>query len=97
MELEERMDNLISKMKEINTILETKLKNKEKYTKPINEKKNSHIHIVLETSFDNKLTKEAKENGITKAELVRQKLRDNNQLTRIEDKLDKILFKNRNN
>jgi hypothetical protein len=84
-------------MKEVNAILEAKIKNKKKYQKPINEKKNSHLHIVLETSFDNKLTKEAKENGITKAELVRQKLRDSSQLNRIEIKLDKILFQNRNN
>lgn len=67
--------------------------NKKQTINTINEKKNSHLHMMIETSLMNKIEKQAKEMNISVAEFVRQKLRENNQLNRIEDKLDKILNK----
>lgn len=55
---------------------------------------NSHIHLLIETDFKEKLKKEAEEKRISMAELCRQKLRGNNQLDRIERKIDKILKDN---
>ena len=74
--------------------LETKLKKKvaeREYSPPINEKKNSQLHILIETSLINKVEKDAKERGISMAEFVRSKLKGNNQLDRIELKIDKLL------
>ena len=64
---------------------------KKQYVPPINEKKNSHLHMMIETSLMNKVEKQAKEKELSVAEFVRQKLRENNQLDRIEGKIDKIL------
>jgi hypothetical protein len=60
----------------------------------INEKKNSHLHMMIETSLINKIEKQAKEKNMSVAEFVRQKLRENNQLDRIENKLDRLINKN---
>ena len=56
-----------------------------------NEKKNSHLHLLIETSLMNKIQKEADGKCISVSELVRQRLREKNQLDRIENKLDIIL------
>ncbi|MFX1589218.1 MAG: hypothetical protein ACFFC1_13775 [Promethearchaeota archaeon] len=93
MELEERMDNLIVRMEEIGQLVETKIKAKENYTRPITEKKNSHLNMLLETSLMNKIRKEAGEQKISIGEFVRRRLRGNEQLNRIENKLDNILKK----
>lgn len=93
MELEERMDNLIVQMEEIGQLVERKIKDNENYTRPITEKKNSRLHLLLETSLMNKVEKQAKEQKISIAEFVRRRLRGNEQLDRIEDKLNKILKK----
>jgi len=63
---------------------------KKNYVPPINEKKNSHLHIMIETSLMLKVEKQAKEKGVSVAEFVRQKLNGNDQLDRIEEKVDKI-------
>ncbi len=47
-------------------------------------KKNSQIHILIETSVLEKLKHEALEADVSLSELCRQKLKENTQLTRIE-------------
>lgn len=56
-------------------------------------KKNSHLHILIETNLLNKLREEAKEKKISLGQLSRDKLRKQPQLDRIEGKLDKVLGK----
>ncbi len=74
--------------------LEVKLDKKLKQRSSILEgKKNSHIHLLLETNLKEKLIKEAEEKGISISELCRQKLRDDTQLDQIEEKLNRVLEK----
>lgn len=94
MELEERIDNLFLTLSEIEEKLKIKVKEKESFKLKVHEKKNSHLHILIETSLMKKIENQAKEQGISIAEFVRQKLKDNNQLNNIEDKLNKLLNKN---
>lgn len=54
-------------------------------------KKNSQTRIVLETNLKESLKKEAKERHISLSELIRQRVRNNSQLTRIEILLEKLL------
>ena len=54
---------------------------------------NSHLHIVVETEFLNKLKENSKKKMITVSEYCRLKLQKNVQLDRIEQKLD-IMLKN---
>lgn len=56
-------------------------------------KKNSHLHILIETSLITKLKEEAQEKEVSLGQLCRQKLRRQLQLDRIEMKLDKIMKK----
>jgi len=60
-------------------------------------RKNSHIHIVIETEYIDKLRKEAEEKGITLSELCRQKLRCYTQLDRIEVLLERALKNGKEN
>lgn len=53
-------------------------------------KKNSQIHIFLETELREKLMNQANEEGISLSELCRLKLKDNSQLTKIEFMLEQI-------
>lgn len=53
-------------------------------------KKNSHIHILIETEVVDELKEETKSRGISLSELCRQKLKNNSQLDRIEEKIDKL-------
>lgn len=79
---------------EIQGYLETitqKLENKSPSFNPESKKKNSHLHIFLETSLLDKLKRESEEKNISISELSRQKLRGNEQLDRIENKIDIIL------
>ncbi len=72
--------------------LEVKLEEKLKQKSSIPEgKKNSHIHLLLETNLKEKLMKEAEEKSISISELCRQKLRDDTQLDRIERKIDNLI------
>ena len=52
--------------------------------------KNSHIHLVLETSFKESLKREAKNQNMCLSGLCRDKLRKNLSLIRIENLLIEI-------
>ncbi len=54
-------------------------------------KKNSHLHILIETNLLNKLKDEAHEKKMSLGQLCRTKLRKQPQLDRIEGKLDGVL------
>ena len=54
-------------------------------------KKNSHLHILIETNLLNKLKEEAQNKKMSLGQFCRSKLRKQEQLDRIEGKLDKIL------
>ncbi len=53
-------------------------------------KKNSQIHLFLETELKEKLEKEAQGQNISFSELCRQRLRDNDRLSKIEYVLEQI-------
>ena len=57
-------------------------------------KKNTQLHLVVETDLFERLKKQAKEEGTTISELCRQKLREGSRLIKIEMMLEKILSKN---
>ena len=54
-------------------------------------KKNSQLHLVLETSLLKFLKIEAEDNGINLSEYCRKKLRDGSSLQRIEKLLREVL------
>lgn len=54
-------------------------------------KKNSHLHILIETNLLNKLKEEAQEKKMSLGQLCRTRLRKQSQLDRIERKIDRIL------
>jgi len=56
-------------------------------------KKNSHLHILIETSLITKLKEEAEEKGLSLGQFCRSKLRKQEQLDRIEGKIDKLMRK----
>lgn len=58
-------------------------------------KKNSQLHILIETSLLNKLKGEAEEKGVSLGHLTRSKLRRQPQLDRIEGKIDKMVGNNK--
>jgi hypothetical protein len=94
MELEEKMEDLILRMENINQLVQEKIEKRAISKTPLaKEKKNSHLHILIETSLMKKIENQAKEQGISIAEFVRQKLKDNNKLNIIEDKIDRLLKK----
>lgn len=82
---EEMLDKIEGYLETINQKLEKRVHLKEE-----SKKKNSHLHIFIDTSLMNKLREESSKKGTSISELVRQKLRENNQLDRIENKLDKL-------
>ncbi len=86
---EENFDEVMAHLETIEQKLKEKVHLKEE-----SKKKNSHLHMFLETSLMNKIRMEANEKNISIAELVRQKLRDNPQLNRIENKLDNLIKAN---
>lgn len=86
---EEMLDEMEAGLRIIEKKLDEKLNSKKQNPEDI--KKNSHLHIFLETSLHEKIKKEAEEKNIGISELVRQKLRGNEQLDRIEGKIDKLL------
>jgi len=88
MTVEEKLDELEIIIDKISNKLEKRIPNSQN---PENLKKNSHLHIFMETPLHDKLKKEADEKNISLSELVRWKLRENNQLDRIERKIDTIL------
>ena len=56
-------------------------------------KKNSHLHILIETNLLNKLKKEAEEKHLSLGQHCRTRLRKRPQLDRIEGKIDKLIKK----
>lgn len=54
-------------------------------------KKNSHLHILIETPALSKLREEANEEGLSLGQYCRNRLKRRTQLDRIEMKLDKIV------
>ena len=96
MEIKEDIgEKVLSMLDEIEIKLKKKVEEKEQNEKHFfhEGKKNSHIHLLLETNLKEKLMGEAKEKCISISELCRQKLRDDTQLDRIEMKINNILGK----
>ncbi|VVB79515.1 Uncharacterised protein [uncultured archaeon] len=56
-------------------------------------KKNSHLHILIETNLLTKLKEEAQKRNLSLGQFCRLKLKKQDQLDRIETKVDKILKK----
>lgn len=54
-------------------------------------KKNSQIHLRLETELHIKLKKQAADKYLSISELCRQKIRNNPQLDRIESMLNRLM------
>ena len=52
--------------------------------------KNSQLHIALETALFNSVKYEAEKYNVSVSELVRMKLRDSSQLTKIEMLLEEL-------
>ncbi len=91
MTVEETLDKLQEAVEELADRLEKKIPIKSNIN-PEDLKKNSHLHIFLETPLHEKIKKEAQEKCISISELVRKKLRENDiQLDRIEKKMDKLI------
>jgi len=84
---EEMLDEIQEKVE----IMCAKLENKIEGEPRITEKKNSHIHIMINTEEKQKLMNKAKEEGIDFSEWCRQKLKEGSQLDRIERKIDKLI------
>jgi len=57
-------------------------------------KKNSQLHIWLETELKENLERQAKEHEVSLCEFCRRKLIESPVLTRIEMKLDNLMKKN---
>ena len=56
-------------------------------------KKNSQIHLFLETDLKEKLEKQAWERELSVSEWCRIKLRENSQLTKVEILLENLIKK----
>jgi len=72
--------------------IENKLKEKQIISK-VNPKKNSHLHIMINTEEKKKLMQKAENEGLDFSKWCRRKLKEDSQLDRIENKLDIILNK----
>lgn len=92
MELEEKLDGIISMMEEINQLLARKVEEKEKVTSKEKPSRvmNSHVHFMISTEEKQKLMDKAKAEGIDFSEWCRRKLKESDQLDRIENKLDTL-------
>ena len=56
-------------------------------------KKNSHIHLCIDTDSYTRLKQQAADTYLSLAELCRQKMRKNSQLDRIEHLLNQLVKK----
>lgn len=53
--------------------------------------KNSHFHVVIETPIKDKIKLQAFEDGVSMSEFIRQRLREQSRLQRIELMIEKLL------
>ncbi len=88
--VEDRFDQIINNLEEIEKKLEEKVNNKEKLSK-ISKLKNSHIHIMINTEEKNKLVQKAKDDGLDFSEWCRRKIKEDSQLSRIENKINRLV------
>lgn len=56
-------------------------------------KKNSQIHLLLESDLKDNLERQAQEEEISISELCRKKLRESSRLVKIEMMLEKLISK----
>lgn len=85
--LDDTYEQIMSALKE----LDRRLDEKPIAPKRPVPKKNSNIHILINTEEKKKLESFAREEGIPFAEWCRRKLRGVSQLNRIEGKIDRLL------
>ena len=85
---EENFDEAMMQLETIKQKLEEKVHLREE-----SKKKNSHLHIFLETSLMNRIKKEANEKNISIAELCRRKLRFDQEENKVLDVLNDIMKK----
>ncbi len=78
---EDAGERVIRKLNELDKLIQEKL----------SMKKNSQLHLMIETDVLEEMKKKAKEENISLSEWCRKKLREDPQLDRIESKLDKII------
>lgn len=76
-------ERVINKLEELDAILN------KTYNSAL--KKNSHLHVMIETDILEKMKKRAGKENLTLSEWCRQKLREDSQLDRIENKMDKLI------
>lgn len=84
--IEDKGEQTIQLLNRIVDKLERKVEIKER------TKKNSHIHLMINTEEKNKIMEKARSEGLSFSEWCRRKLRENSQLDRIESKLDKFIL-----
>jgi len=78
-------ERVINKLNELDALIVEKLEKKS------SQKKNSQLHIMIETEVIEEMKKRAEEKGISLSEWCRKKIKEDSQLDRIENKLDLIL------
>lgn len=86
--IEDKFDQIMNSLEDIEKKLQKKVEIKER------GKKNSHIHLMINTEEKNKLMQKAKDEGLDFSEWCRRKLKEDSQLDRIERKVDKFNQKN---
>jgi hypothetical protein len=86
--IEDKFDQIMSNLKEIEKKVNKKIESQEKQESRV---KNSHIHLMINTSEKKKLVERAKNDGLDLSEWCRRKLREDSQLNRIEEKIDKLI------
>lgn len=76
---------VIDKLNELDVLIGERL------GKNSSQKKNSQLHLLIETDALEQMKKKAKEKGISLSEWCRKKLKEDSQLNRIEMKIDKLI------
>ena len=86
--VEEMLDNMEVYLQDIENVIKKKVKSRE--PRQYEGKMNSHIHIMINTQEKQKLIDKAKQEGVDFSEWCRRKLKEDSQLDRIENKIDKL-------
>lgn len=90
MEPEDMAEEVIRKLKDLNEKIAARNYTKVNYP-GYATKKNSHIHLTLESALHDAIKLEASEKGIAVTELCRQKMRERlEQPSKVEIKLDNL-------